>query len=601
MALVKALLNGNEVEYDDTEFEIRKEVWKKYSISYLHYIGNGGAVNNPKGNTSCYKMFNKCLKIKVLDLSNFDTSKVSNMSHMFKECMNIEVLDVSHFDTSNVTSMEYMFAHCESLTKLDVSHFDTSKVSNMSHMFYFCPFLTELDVSNFDTSNVVDTSLMFGCPRLTGLDVSNFDTSKVTNMRHMFGGCKSLTKLDVSNFDTSKVVEMEDMFNSCESLIELDLSNFDTSNVTNMTSMFCSCSSLKELNVSHFDTSNVTDMSCMFSGCEHLTELDVSHFDTSNVTTMWAMFRGCKSLKKVDLSNFDTSKVTNMRHMFEGCMSLKELDLSHFKMSRVEASDTFGIFKYCQSLISLNLSGFDTVICSMFDDCTSLSSLDLSNLSKFYVLPYFRKCNNLENIVFKRLDILSYSVEDLKIIFVGCPYLDKLLAEKSKRKVSTGSVSPDKLLAEKSKRKVSTGSVSPATGYLINTSPSKSGCMYPLGEVGILGIASNPLDGSKLLENMIIDLLNQDEKAVLKKHKGVYGIKDPYFVSILSMVKPKSEMIYDYCDRVIIPNIKKLFQKTNGRSSLTVGDVFKKLSTTYGESLTAIALARFLSDEYLVD
>ena len=100
---------------------------------------------------------------------------------------------------------------------------------------------------------------------------------------------------------------------------------------------------------------------------------------------------------------------------------------------------------------------------------------------------------------------------------------------------------------------------------------------------------------------MIIDLLNQDEKAVLKKHRDVYGIKDPYFVSILSMVKPKSEMIYDYCDRVIIPNIKKLFQKTNGRSSLTVGDVFKKLSTTYGESLTAIALARFLSDEYLVD
>ena len=71
--------------------------------------------------------------------------------------------------------------------------------------------------------------------------------------------------------------------------------------------------------------------------------------------------------------------------------------------------------------------------------------------------------------------------------------------------------------------------------------------------------------------------------------------------AVLSMVKPKSEMIYDYCDKVIIPNINKLFQKSNGSSSLTVGDVFKKLSTTYGESLTAIALARFLSDEYLVD
>ena len=433
MALVKTLLNGNEVEYDDTEFEICED--EDNSISYLHYIGNGEAVRNPRGNTSCYKMF-YCCKLKSLDLSNFDNSSVTSMWSMFRDCEKLSELDVSHFDTSNVTSMGAMFYHCYRLIKLDLSN-----------------------------------------------------------------------------------------------------------------------------------------------------------FDTSNVTSMWAMFHHCYSLIKLDLSNFDTSSVTSMGYMFCYCKSLKELDLSHFKMTQVKSIGS--MFKDWQSLISLNLSGFDTVISSMFDGCTSLSSLDLSNLSKLYLVPMFLKCNNLENIVFKRLDILSYSVEDLKFIFEGCPYLDKLLAEKSKRKVSTGSVSPA--------RKVSTGSVSPATGYLINTSPSKSGCMYPLGEVGVLGIASNPLDGSKLLENMIIDLLNQDEKAVLKKHRDVYGIKDPYFVSILSMVKPKSEMIYDYCDRVIIPNIKKLFQKTNGRSSLTVGDVFKKLSTTYGESLTAIALARFLSDEYLVD
>ena len=99
---------------------------------------------------------------------------------------------------------------------------------------------------------------------------------------------------------------------------------------------------------------------------------------------------------------------------------------------------------------------------------------------------------------------------------------------------------------------------------------------------------------------MVTDLLNQDEKEALKKYRDK-GIKDHYIVSVLSTVKPKSEMIYDYCDKVIIPNINKLFQKSNGSSSLTVGDVFKKLSMTYGESLTAIALARFLSDEYLVD
>ena len=545
MALVKTRLNGNEVEYDDTEFEICKED----SISYLHYIGNGGAVNNPKGNTSCYKMFNKCYDIKVLDVSHFDTSKVSNMSHMFTECRNIKVLDVSHFDTSNVTSMEYMFGCCESLTKLDVSNFDTSNVTTMCGMFYFCLFLTELDVSNFDTSNVVDTSLMFGCHRLTGLDVSNFDTSKVTNMRHMFGLCKRLTELNLSNFDTSKVVEMENMFDSCESLIELDLSNFDTSKVTDMRHMFCGCSSLKEL--------------------------DVSNFDTSSVTTMRGMFYHCRSLIELDLSNFDTSSVTSMENMFDGCMSLKELDLSHFKMSQVEASSMFNIpkrssmFKDCQSLISLNLSGFDTVISSMFDGCTSLSSLDLSNLSKLYLVPMFLKCNNLENIVFKRLDILSYSVEDLKFIFEGCPYLDKLLAMKKQRPINRSGSS------------TSNPAVGAASGILM---PSEA----------YMGIDDLFLD---LLE----DLKTADERDTLKKLRN-RGIKDSDFVGILSVAKPNSEMINTYCDRVIIPAIKDLFKlNKDGRSSLTVGDVFKKIAAQHGNGLAAIALVRFLSDEYLVE
>lgn len=99
---------------------------------------------------------------------------------------------------------------------------------------------------------------------------------------------------------------------------------------------------------------------------------------------------------------------------------------------------------------------------------------------------------------------------------------------------------------------------------------------------------------------MVTDLLNQDEKAVLKKYRGD-GVKDPYFVSVLSTVKPESEMIDDYCEKVIIPNINKLFQKSNGSSSLTVGDVFKKLSAVYGRNLTSVALTKFLSDEYLVD
>ena len=43
--LAKVNLNGNEVEYDDKEFEVLKENYKgKHYFKYLHYIGKGGKV-----------------------------------------------------------------------------------------------------------------------------------------------------------------------------------------------------------------------------------------------------------------------------------------------------------------------------------------------------------------------------------------------------------------------------------------------------------------------------------------------------------------------------------------------------------------------------
>ena len=48
--------------------------------------------------------------------------------------------------------MIVMFNGCSRLTSLDVSKFDTSKVTDMGSMFSECSSLTSLDLSNFDTS-----------------------------------------------------------------------------------------------------------------------------------------------------------------------------------------------------------------------------------------------------------------------------------------------------------------------------------------------------------------------------------------------------------------------------------------------------------------
>ena len=40
-------------------------------------------------------MFNNGINLTALDVSNFDTSKVTNMDHMFYSCRNLTALDVS--------------------------------------------------------------------------------------------------------------------------------------------------------------------------------------------------------------------------------------------------------------------------------------------------------------------------------------------------------------------------------------------------------------------------------------------------------------------------------------------------------------------------
>ena len=95
-----------------------------------------------------------------------------------------------------------MFFDCTSLTSLDLSNFDTSQVTEMFGMFYSCSSLTSLDLSYFDTSQVIDMGYMFSyCSSLTSLNLSNFNTSKISFIHEMFSYCNNLEYINLYNFD----------------------------------------------------------------------------------------------------------------------------------------------------------------------------------------------------------------------------------------------------------------------------------------------------------------------------------------------------------------------------------------------------------------
>ena len=329
----------NAVNIDDEESDYEIKLWLDPTDKTAYYYTKPEKVYL---NTNSSKMFylgygeQRIKNILDMDLSNFDTSKVTNMSFMFFNMSNLTTLNLSNFDTSKVTNMSYMFQDVSKLTTLNLSNFDTSKVTNMNSMFAGMSNLATLNLSNLDTSKVTNMSgMFFDVSKLTTLNLSSFDTSKVTDMNRMFTAMRGLTTLDLSNFNTSKVTDMSGMFFSMSNLTTLNLSSFDTSKVTDMNSMFVGLSNLTTLSLSNFDTSKVTDMNSMFSGMRSLTTLNLSNFDTSKVTNMGGMFSEMSKLTTLDLSNFDTSKVTNMSFMFFNMSNLTTLNLSNFDTSKV--------------------------------------------------------------------------------------------------------------------------------------------------------------------------------------------------------------------------------------------------------------------------
>ena len=163
--------------------------------------------------------------LKQINVSNWDTSNVTNMSNTFSHCELLASVDVSKWNTSKVTNMEGMFVDCNLLASVDVNKWNTSKVTDMASMFSRCGTLRSIDVSKWNTSNVTDISgMFFGCGSLHSVDITGWDTSKVTSMDRMFFNCSSLTTI-TGVLDFKNCTEYYGTFFGCNNLTSVKVKN----------------------------------------------------------------------------------------------------------------------------------------------------------------------------------------------------------------------------------------------------------------------------------------------------------------------------------------------------------------------------------------
>lgn len=324
--------------------------------------------------------------------------------------------------------------------------FKTVKPNSLSKWFFDYEKLASITgLENLNTSEVTSMVSMFiGCESLTSLDLRKFDVSKVESTYGMFSGCRNL-KTIYCNKAWDKVKDSENMFSACDALVGGNNTAYNGSHVdanyarpdaagtpgyftekeeayaiwcegnstlyfTNSTETYAASGTYDEQAITgvwsgdevtntgdHPQWNTVVGMSCT------KVVFDES-FQSVKPKSLAKWFFGFSNMTSIEeLQNLNTSEATSMASMFQGCTSLTSLDLSGFNTENV--TNMASMFAACNALESLDLSSFNTEnvtsMYGLFQDCFVLTNLDLSNFKTDMVQNMknmFIHCKNLRTI-----------------------------------------------------------------------------------------------------------------------------------------------------------------------------------------------------------
>ena len=114
-------------EFTGTSFQITNNnggisTWTDDKIDDPSKIKKVQATEDVKFTGSCDFMFNQSFSnCKSMDFSLVDTTNADSMKGMFRKCGALETLDISNFNTEHVKNMSIMFEGDRQLSSLDLS------------------------------------------------------------------------------------------------------------------------------------------------------------------------------------------------------------------------------------------------------------------------------------------------------------------------------------------------------------------------------------------------------------------------------------------------------------------------------------------------
>ena len=123
---------------------------------YEGFYKNAGGVPQPRSKAELQKEIMTRLDRGIFDLNGIDISKITDMSFLFQPLRKYDLskIDISEWNTSNVTNMNSMFEGCSKFN-CDLSKWDVRNVRDMKYLFQGCSNFSA-DLSNWKVNGQVE-------------------------------------------------------------------------------------------------------------------------------------------------------------------------------------------------------------------------------------------------------------------------------------------------------------------------------------------------------------------------------------------------------------------------------------------------------------
>ena len=481
---------------------------------------------NTSNVTKMNSMFGLCHLLTSIDVSKWNTSNVINMDYLFDDCIQLtEVKGINNWNTSKVNTINGLFNDATAIKRIDLSKWDTSKVTGAREYLFASRDKTNpmalktLDITNwtmlhtddmasnifFDSTHGTDLQYVkCGTPELANViipvlpdrtskdagvllvnSVSGIDTATllVKNWNLMtvenatvvaeYKFNKALYDLVpafnnefvdyfiIDSYEDTEDYVINDYLQSGEippelmSLEEDEIETIATGDTYRVpaanivTRKIISTGNLPTemrfgqmenvyndkaaslLSVSQLNTDNLINASYMFKRCMHVKRLDIPNLNMENVTLMLDFIYNCPNIEYVDVTGYNLSNVENMTGVMAFNTKLTTIEGINTWVTSSKLVTAYNGFAGDRKLTSIDLSGWTVGnirnVAELFADCKSVTSININGWDTTQVRNMdrmFLNCRSLTSLDISHFNTIN--VTNMVGMFQGCTKLTSL-------------------------------------------------------------------------------------------------------------------------------------------------------------------------------